>query len=122
MVFEGFKTAKRNIKENTKPNPILMYARSKVQNEIDEQNHQLEMMEGILQLISIKMDTLKNSDMQTYDEIVILQNNILNCKINSICESSLKEMAHEICSKLEITSFGDYCTSFYADVYGHEFK
>ena len=94
----------------------------KVQNEIDEQNHQLEMMEGILQLLSIKMDTLKNSDMQTYDEIVILQNNILNCKINSICESSLKEMAHEICSKLEITSFGDYCTSFYADVYGHEFK
>jgi len=35
VVFEGFKVAKKNIKENEKPKPILMYASSKVQNEED---------------------------------------------------------------------------------------
>ena len=35
VVFEGFKIAKKNIKENEKPKPILMYASSKVQNEKD---------------------------------------------------------------------------------------
>ena len=38
VVFEGFKSTKKNIKENTEPNPVLMYARSKVQNEIDIKN------------------------------------------------------------------------------------
>jgi len=35
VVFEGFKVAKKNIKENEKPKPVLMYASSKVQNEED---------------------------------------------------------------------------------------
>ncbi len=35
VVFEGFKVAKKNIKENEKPKPILMYASSKAQNEKD---------------------------------------------------------------------------------------
>ncbi len=35
VVFEGFKIAKKNIKENEKPKPALMYASSKVQNEKD---------------------------------------------------------------------------------------
>jgi len=35
VVFEGFKVAKNNIKENEKPKPVLMYASSKVQNEED---------------------------------------------------------------------------------------
>jgi len=35
VVFEGFESAKENIKEDVKPKPVLMYARSKVQNETD---------------------------------------------------------------------------------------
>ena len=35
MVFEGLNKAKKNILENEKTKPVLMYAKSKVQNEID---------------------------------------------------------------------------------------
>ena len=38
VVFEGYKKAKKNILENEKTKPILMYAKSKVQNEIDIKN------------------------------------------------------------------------------------
>ncbi len=35
VVFEGFNKVKKNLKEDEKPKPVLMYARSKVQNEQD---------------------------------------------------------------------------------------
>ena len=35
VVYEGFKVAKKNIRENEKPKPVLMYASSKLQNEKD---------------------------------------------------------------------------------------
>ena len=35
VIFEGLKKTKKNITEKEKPKPILMYSRSKVQNEID---------------------------------------------------------------------------------------
>ena len=38
VVFEGFEYAKKNIKEQETPKPVLMYAKSKVQNEIDIRN------------------------------------------------------------------------------------
>ncbi len=38
VVFEGFKVAKKNIKENENTKPVLMYASSKVQNEKDIKN------------------------------------------------------------------------------------
>ena len=38
VVFEGFEFAKENLKEDEKPKPVLMYAKSKVQNEVDIKN------------------------------------------------------------------------------------
>ena len=41
VVFEGLKKAKKNIKEEEKTKPVLMYAKSKSQNEFDiKKNHQ----------------------------------------------------------------------------------
>ena len=75
VVFEGFKTAKKNIKENTKPNPILMYARSKVQNEIDIKNSKNNYI--ILRLGSVygySLDTMRINIMPNLFSKITSQN------------------------------------------------
>ena len=60
VVFEGFQTTKENIKEEEKPNPILMYSYSKVQNENDIKNSKNDYV--ILRLGSVygySLDTMR---------------------------------------------------------------
>ena len=78
VVFEGFKTAKKNIKENTKPNPVLMYARSKVKNETDIKSSKINYV--ILRLGSVygySLDTMRINIMPNLFSKITSQNGII---------------------------------------------
>ena len=75
VVFEGFKTTKKNIKEHAKPKPVLMYARSKVQNETDILNANNDYV--ILRLGSVygySLDTMRINIMPNLFSKIASQN------------------------------------------------
>jgi nucleoside-diphosphate-sugar epimerase/quercetin dioxygenase-like cupin family protein len=60
VVFEGLKKAKRNIKEGEKTKPILMYAKSKNQNEIDiKKNHENHVILRLGSVYGYSLDTMR---------------------------------------------------------------
>ena len=75
VVFEGFQTTKENIKEEEKPNPILMYSYSKVQNENDIKNSKNDYV--ILRLGSVygySLDTMRINIMPNLFSKIASQN------------------------------------------------
>ena len=60
VVFEGLKKAKKNIKEEEKTKPVLMYAKSKSQNEIDiKKNHQNYVILRLGSVYGYSLDTMR---------------------------------------------------------------
>ena len=60
VVFEGLKKAKKNIKEGEKTKPILMYAKSKNQNEIDiKKNHENHVILRLGSVYGYSLDTMR---------------------------------------------------------------
>jgi len=75
VVFEGFQVAKKNIKEEENPKPILMYSTSKVQNEIDIKNSKNNYV--ILRLGSVygySLDTMRINIMPNLFSKITSQN------------------------------------------------
>ena len=60
VVFEGLKKAKKNIKEGEKTKPILMYAKSKNQNEVDiKKNHANHVILRLGSVYGYSLDTMR---------------------------------------------------------------
>ena len=60
VVFEGLKKAKKNIKEEEKTKPVLMYAKSKSQNEFDiKKNHQNFVILRLGSVYGYSLDTMR---------------------------------------------------------------
>ena len=60
VVFEGLKKAKKNIKEGDKTKPILMYAKSKNQNEVDiKKNHANHVILRLGSVYGYSLDTMR---------------------------------------------------------------
>lgn len=60
VVFEGLKKAKKNIKEEEKTKPVLMYAKSKSQNEVDiKKNHQNYVILRLGSVYGYSLDTMR---------------------------------------------------------------
>ncbi|MDA8612385.1 sugar nucleotide-binding protein [Candidatus Pelagibacter bacterium] len=60
VVFEGLKKAKKNIKEGEKTKPILMYAKSKNQNEVDiKKNHENHVILRLGSVYGYSLDTMR---------------------------------------------------------------
>ena len=60
VVFEGLKKAKKNIKEEEKTKPILMYAKSKSQNESDiKKNHENYVILRLGSVYGYSLDTMR---------------------------------------------------------------
>jgi len=60
VVFEGLKKAKKNIKEAEKTKPVLMYAKSKNQNEVDiKKNHQNYVILRLGSVYGYSLDTMR---------------------------------------------------------------
>ena len=60
VVFEGLKKAKKNIKEGEKTKPILMYAKSKNQNEVDiKKNHENYVILRLGSVYGYSLDTMR---------------------------------------------------------------
>jgi len=60
VVFEGLKKAKKNINESEKTKPILMYAKSKNQNEIDiKKNHENHVILRLGSVYGYSLDTMR---------------------------------------------------------------
>ncbi len=75
VVFEGFSEAKENIAENENTKPILMYSKSKVQNEIDIKNSKSNFV--ILRLGSVygySLDTMRINIMPNLFSKITSQN------------------------------------------------
>jgi len=75
VVFEGLEHAKENILENEPPRPILMYSKSKVQNEIDIKNSNNDYV--ILRLGSVygySLDTMRINIMPNLFSKITSQN------------------------------------------------
>ena len=75
VVFEGLEEAKENIKENENPRPILMYSKSKVQNETDIKNSKNDYV--ILRLGSVygySLDTMRMNIMPNLFSKITSQN------------------------------------------------
>jgi nucleoside-diphosphate-sugar epimerase/quercetin dioxygenase-like cupin family protein len=78
VVFEGLKKAKKNIEEGEKTKPILMYAKSKNQNEIDIRNNHKNFV--ILRLGSVygySLDTMRINIMPNLFSKITSQNGII---------------------------------------------
>jgi len=60
VVFEGLKKAKKNIKEGEKTKPILMYAKSKNQNEVDiKKSHENHVILRLGSVYGYSLDTMR---------------------------------------------------------------
>ncbi len=60
VVFEGLKKAKRNIREDEKTKPVLMYAKSKSQNEVDiKKNHKNYVILRLGSVYGYSLDTMR---------------------------------------------------------------
>ncbi len=60
VVFEGLKKAKRNIREDEKTKPVLMYAQSKSQNEVDiKKNHKNYVILRLGSVYGYSLDTMR---------------------------------------------------------------
>ena len=60
VVFEGLKKTKKNIKEGEKTKPILMYAKSKNQNEVDiKKNHENHVILRLGSVYGYSLDTMR---------------------------------------------------------------
>ena len=78
VVFEGFQTVKKNIEENETPKPILMYSRSKVQNENDIKKSTNDYV--ILRLGSVygySLDTMRINIMPNLFSKITSQNGVI---------------------------------------------
>ena len=80
VIYEGFKETKKNIDEEEKPNPILAYSSSKVQNEIDIKNSNKNYI--ILRLGSVygysSSDTMRINIMPNLFSKIASQNGTIN--------------------------------------------
>ena len=80
VIYEGFKETKKNIDEEEKPNPILAYSSSKVQNEIDIKNSNKNYV--ILRLGSVygysSSDTMRINIMPNLFSKIASQNGTIN--------------------------------------------
>ena len=78
VVFEGLKKAKKNIKESEKTNPILMYAKSKNQNEIDiKKNHPNYVILRLGSVYGYSLDTMRINIMPNLFSKITSQNGVI---------------------------------------------
>ena len=80
MIYEGLKETKKNIREDEKPSPILVYSSSKVQNEEDIKNSKKNYV--ILRLGSVygysSTDTMRINIMPNLFSKIASQNGDIN--------------------------------------------
>jgi nucleoside-diphosphate-sugar epimerase len=78
VVFEGLKKAKKNITEEEKTKPILMYAKSKNQNEIDiKKNHKNYVILRLGSVYGYSLDTMRINIMPNLFSKITSQDGII---------------------------------------------
>ena len=78
VVFEGLKKAKKNIKEGEKTKPILMYAKSKNQNEVDiKKSHENHVILRLGSVYGYSLDTMRINIMPNLFSKITSQDGII---------------------------------------------
>tara|TARA_Y100000389_G_scaffold14518_1_gene12858 strand:- start:469 stop:3009 length:2541 start_codon:yes stop_codon:yes gene_type:complete len=78
VVYEGLKKAKKNIKETEKTKPVLMYAKSKSQNEVDiKKNHENYVILRLGSVYGYSLDTMRINIMPNLFSKITSQNGLI---------------------------------------------